>query len=215
MSYRLVIFDFDGTLADSAAWFRGVINGVAARYGFRPVSDEDFARLRGCDNRAVIRHLGVPGWKMPLIANHMRRLAARDADRIALFPPAVGLLRTLKARGVLLAVVTSNAEANVRRIMGPDGAALIDFFECGTSMFGKAAKFRRVLKRAGATPGEAICVGDEARDIEAAAAAGIASGAVTWGYATEALLRAQGPTHVFDSMEAIAAAVLRQPHAAV
>ncbi len=31
MPYRLVIFDFDGTLADSAAWFRGVINGVAQR----------------------------------------------------------------------------------------------------------------------------------------------------------------------------------------
>jgi phosphoglycolate phosphatase len=204
MPYRLVIFDFDGTLADSAAWFRGVINGVAERYGFRTVSDEDIAALRRQDSRAIIRHLGIPAWKMPFIAHHMRRLAARDAEAIRLFDGAAELLATLKARGIVVAVVSSNAEANMRRIMGPGTAALVDHFEGGASHFGKAAKFRRVLRRARVAPHEAIAIGDEVRDIEAASAAGIAAGAVTWGYADPDLLRERRPALVFERMDEIA-----------
>ncbi len=48
---------------------------------------------------------------------------------------------------------------------------------------------------------EAICVGDEARDIQAASEAGLASGAATWGYATRELLERQRPTMVFASMD--------------
>jgi phosphoglycolate phosphatase len=207
MPYRLVIFDFDGTLADSAAWFRCVINGVAQRYGFKTVSDEDVARLRRQDNRAIIRHLGVPAWKIPLVANHMRRLAARDADAIRLFDGAEALLRDLKRHGIRIAVVSSNREDNVRRVMGPEVAALVDAFECGASLFGKAARFRRVMRRTGVGPGETIAIGDEDRDIEAAAAAGVASGAVAWGYADPDFLRGRSPTLLFESMDEIARAV--------
>jgi phosphoglycolate phosphatase len=207
MPYRLVIFDFDGTLADSAAWFRGVINGVALRHGFKTVSDEDIARLRRQDNRAIIRHLGVPAWKIPAVANHMRRLAARDADAIPLFEGAEELLRGLKRHGITVALVSSNREDNVRRIMGPEVAGLVDVFECGASLFGKAAKFRRVLRRTGIEPGETIAIGDEDRDIEAAAAAGVASGAVAWGYADPDFLRGRSPTLLFERMDDIVRAV--------
>ena len=53
VTYQLVIFDFDGTLADSAGWIRRVINDVAQRYRFRSVTDEEFESLRGADTRAV------------------------------------------------------------------------------------------------------------------------------------------------------------------
>ena len=58
-----------------------------------------------------------------------------------------------------------------------------------------------MLERTGARQEEAICVGDEARDIAAASEAGLASGAATWGYATRELLERQRPTMVFASMD--------------
>src|SRR5262245_37023357 len=105
--YDLAIFDFDGTLADNAAWFRANINKVARRYGFRQVTDAELERLRGLRSAAIIRYLGVPAWKMPFIASHMRKLVARDAHQIALFDGVDTLLSSLTERGVTVAIATS------------------------------------------------------------------------------------------------------------
>ena len=61
---------------------------------------------------------------------------------------------------------------------------------------------------AGVGAAQAIAIGDEVRDIEAARAAGIACGAVTWGYAAPEALRALGPDLVFERMEDIAPSLM-------
>ena len=205
--YDLAIFDFDGTLADSAAWFRSRINQVAQRYGFRQVTDAELERLRGQPSAAIIRYLGVPVWKIPFIASHMRMLVARDAHRIALFDGVDALLASLAARGVTIAIATSNSEANVRRILGDVNARRISHYACGASLFGKAAKLEAILSRQRASPERAIAIGDEVRDLEAARKAGLAAGAVGWGYATVELLRAQQPDYLFSSMDDIRQAI--------
>jgi phosphoglycolate phosphatase len=208
--YDLAIFDFDGTLADSAAWFRSAINHVALRYGFRQVSDEELDELRGQPTAAIIRYLGVPAWKIPLIASYMRRLIARDAHQIGLFDGVDALLSSLVECGVTVAIVTSNSEANVRRILGEHNSRRIDHYACGASLFGKAAKFRSVIKTTKARLDRTIAIGDEVRDLAAARKAGLAAGAVGWGYATVDLLRAQQPDYLFSSMDEIRQA-LTQP----
>ncbi len=207
MTYRLAIFDFDGTLADSFPWFVGVLNGVARRYGFRQVRPDELETLRGCDARALMRHLQVPAWKLPFIARHMRRLMARDIAGIAAFDGVSGLLRTLAERGVTIAVVSSNSVDNIRRVLGPDSAALVQRYACGASLFGKPAKFRSVLRDTGTPAAAAIAIGDETRDIEAARRVGIACAAVTWGYARADVLAAGRPDFLFDRMDQIAPAI--------
>ena len=207
-AYNMVIFDFDGTLADSVTWFSTVFNEVARRYRFRQATPSELEVLRGEGVPGILRALGVARWKVPLIARHMRMLVARDIDQIRLFHGARQLVHDLADAGVRLALVSSNAESNVRRLLGPETAARIDHFACGASLHGKGAKFRAVLAEAGIPPARAIAIGDEVRDIDAAASAGIASGAVGWGYATRAALTAHGPTVMFDDMGAIAPYVL-------
>jgi phosphoglycolate phosphatase len=85
-------------------------------------------------------------------------------------------------------------------VLGP-ATRLITRFDCGAAMFGKHWKFRRVVRRLRTKPAETICIGDEIRDIEAAKAAGMDSGAVTWGYALPTALQAAAPTHLFNSIE--------------
>jgi phosphoglycolate phosphatase len=206
--YDLAIFDFDGTLADSAAWFRSRINQVAQRYGFRQVTDEELERLRGQPSAAIIRYLGVPAWKIPFIASHMRKLLGRDAHRIALFDGVDALLSSLAQRGVAVAIATSNSEANVRRILGNVNAKRISHYACGASLFGKAAKLEAILKRQQVRPERTIAIGDEVRDLEAARKAGLTAGAVGWGYATIELLRAQRPDYLFSSMDDIRQAII-------
>ena len=208
MPYTLAIFDLDGTLVDSFPWFLRTINDVADRFGFRRVVHEDVERLRHASTREILDFLEVPLWRLPAIARHARRLKAEAAAEISLFDGAEAMLRALADNGVQLALVTSDNEANARQKLG-DAASLFSHFDCAASLFGKPAKFRRVIRRAGVDPSRAIAIGDEARDIEAARNVGIACGAVMWGYAAPAALRALGPDHTFERMDEIAEVLRR------
>lgn len=207
MRYKLVIFDFDGTLADSFGWLSAIFNEIADRFGFRRIDEAEGERLRGLGARQIVRELGIAGWKIPFIAIHVRRRMAADLGAIGLFPGVDAMLRGLAARGVAIAVVSSNSEANVRRVLGPELAALVTYFGCGAGLWAKPAKFRKLLRRAGVAPHEALAVGDELRDQEAARQVGLAFGAATWGFTTAAALRAAGPDWAFGEVAEIVGAV--------
>lgn len=204
MTYRLVIFDFDGTLADSYPLFLDLLNALAAEFNFRRMEEHEVDTLRGVGARQVARHLGVPMWKMPAIARSMRRRLSEVIDQVPLFDGVDSLLRRLSIRGIAVAVVTSNSEENVRRALGPENAALIDYYECDVSVFGKRAALRRALKRSGIPAHEALCIGDEIRDVEAARAARIPFAGVSWGYTRPEALLAHSPVAVFATVDELA-----------
>lgn len=212
--YRLAIFDFDGTLADSGDWFLSIADELAERFRFRTVAPAEIAALRGSTTRDVIRQLGIPRWKLPAIGRYVHARFAEQTDRIALFDGIAPVLRLLRESGVRLALVTSNAEYNARAILGAD-AALIEWFECGASLFGKAPRYRRVLRRSGIALRDTISIGDETRDIVAAKKVGIASAAVLWGYANRTVLERLEPDLLLETPAAVVDAVLgRIPAAA-
>jgi phosphoglycolate phosphatase len=67
-AYQLVIFDFDGTLADSSEWMVRTFSEVAHRFGARPISLDEARALRECSTRDVVARLGTPLWRLPQIA---------------------------------------------------------------------------------------------------------------------------------------------------
>ncbi|ARQ01500.1 HAD hydrolase-like protein [Pseudorhodoplanes sinuspersici] len=201
--YKLAIFDLDGTLADSFPWFLRVVNDVAREFDFKPIDAGEIDALRRKGSREILKSLDVPLWKLPMIASRMRGLKRSHLQNIPLFAGVPAMLKALKEAGTLLALVSSDNEANARLQLGPDHALLFNHFDCGASLFGKAAKFSRVMKRAGVPPQQTIAIGDEARDCEAARAAGIAFGAVTWGYADPDILRSLNPDEIFSTVDDI------------
>lgn len=200
MKYPLVSFDFDGTLADSLPWFMDAMNVAAEKFRFKKVAPHEREALRGLDNRAIIKALGVPLWKVPAIAKEMRAMAANAG--LPLFPGSAHLLKELKANGHTVAIVTSNSRENVEAILG-EHKSLVDHWECGASLFGKKSKLKKLLKKSGFSPSQAIYIGDELRDIDAAKECGVASGAVAWGYALPSALQKREPDLYFGEMKEI------------
>jgi len=198
MDYRLIIFDFDGTLADSFGWAAGLVNQFADQYGFRRIEPHEQESLRSLDAKTLIQHLGVPAWKIPIMAAHVRKLMGQQIEQIPLFGGISDQLRCLAAGGATLAVVSSNAEPNIRRVLGVENTALIRYFECGAGIFGKAPKLKSVLRKSGVPPAQAILVGDELRDQHAADQVQMAFGAVAWGYTKYDALLAHTPAVAFD-----------------
>lgn len=209
MKYRLVIFDFDGTLADTAEWMSTVLQRAAVRFKFRQTTRAEVQMLRGLPNKEILRYLGVPLWKLPSIAIWARQVSANEAAHTKLFAPIRKVLSDLRSAGILLGVVTSNSEENVRRVLGAETASQIGFYECGASLFGKAARIRAIVRKSGIAPSETLAIGDESRDMDAAKAAGVAAGAAGWGYATEDLLRSCEPQEFFRSPEEIPARLIK------
>lgn len=206
-AYSLVIFDFDGTLADSFPWFCSVLDQTADKFGLNRVKPEEIESLREHSSREALNRLGVPMWKLPAIANYMRGLAVEGISAIPLFPGAGATLAALHRGGVRLALVSSNAEAAVRAVLGP-ASDLIDRYACGSSLWGKASKFRSVLRGLGADHSQTLAIGDEIRDIDAAREAGLAAGAITFGYNSRQALAEHNPDYLFDDYDDLLSVVI-------
>ena len=204
LKYHLAIFDSDGTLADTLPWMRSIFNDLADTHGFRRVEPHEQDRFRDLHGIALLRELRLPPWKLPRVVSDMRRRMTEHAGRLSLFPGVSEMLHQLSAAGIQLAIVSSNSRENVERVLQADNARLISWYGCGVSILGKASRLPQALRQCSVSPAQAIYIGDEVRDAEAAAKTGIAFGAVTWGHHPAELLRAQNPTHVFTGVEEIA-----------
>jgi phosphoglycolate phosphatase len=117
------------------------------------------------------------------------------------------MLSALARGGLTTALVTSDSEANARRALG-SSVSCISHFACGASLFGKASKFKQVMRAAGVLAAATLAIGDEVRDAEAAKAAGIDFAGVAWGYASVEALTKTGPVTVFANVSEIPAWVL-------
>jgi phosphoglycolate phosphatase len=195
--YKLVVFDSDGTLADTLPWVASAFNKLATQHGFSPVTEADHKKLRTLSTRHLLQHFKIPLWKIPAIVAGVRKLMAKHIDEFSLFDGVTESLQQLHRNGITLGIVSSNSRENVRRILGPSNAELIRHYACGASVFGKAPKLRAVLKASGIPAREGIYLGDEVRDAEAARKAGMAYGAIGWGYHTLETLRAQDAEEYF------------------
>jgi len=200
VKYKLIIFDFDGTLADSFPFALSIMDQVIDKYGLKRIDQSEIEVLRSYDARKIMKYVGLPVWKVPAIGNHVMALLAKEIHHLSLFKGVDRLLQNLSAKGIELAIATSNSYENVCQVLGPENAALIQYYECGVPIFGKPAKLRKILKKSGVHPEEAICIGDEIRDIQAAKKVKIPFGAVAWGFTKVEALQAHSPNEVFASV---------------
>ncbi len=205
MPYRLIAFDFDGTLADTFSWFSGALDGLADRFRFRKPSPSERQAMRSMHATDILRMLNVPLWKMPAIAAHTRHLMTIERDRLHCFNGVDEMLAAARQQAQTLAVVSSNSLENVRAVLGEANADRFDHFQCGVDLFGKSSKIKKLLKATRTPAGDCLLIGDEIRDVLAARDAGIHSAAVAWGYNTAEALASCRPDLTFDSVESLTA----------
>lgn len=196
----LIIFDFDGTLADTWDWLANEIVAGAPSLGYRAVTREELESLRSISTREVFKTLGISWWRTVKVARHLRRSAEARMNEIRLFDGASELIEAVHSAGWVIALVSSNSEVVVRHVLGGRLMPLVKQVDCGGAVFGKASKLKRVLRNCGVERGNAVFVGDETRDLDAAEAAGIRGLAVEWGYASADLLRRVAPGRTVASM---------------
>lgn len=202
-----IVFDFDGTLADSFPLALSVWNEMAEPLGLRSLDLAAGLRLRGMPPRAVLSELGVAWHQTPRLLGEAKRRFGARIDEIAPFPTMASVLRECVSRGMALHVVTSNSVANVEAFLSRHDLDVFETVHSATTLWGKGRPLKHLRRRLGDSP--MVYVGDEVRDVEAARSAAIPIIAVAWGYNTAELLESAGPDYLVREPGALLAAVDR------
>ena len=194
----VLLFDFDGTIADAYKVLLTIFNDLAREYGYSLIEDDSWRKLSA---REVLARAGVPWWRLPFLRNEAIKRQSAQLSTIHPFAGIPELLATLTARGYRWGVITSNARENVEKFLTSHGITGYEFIYSDHSIFGKHKVINRCLEDHYIfmrTVGQVLYVGDEVRDIEAARKSRIKIVAVTWGFNDAQLLEEHKPDFLIN-----------------
>ncbi|WP_151988779.1 HAD family hydrolase [Acinetobacter oleivorans] len=198
--YQAIIFDLDGTLVDSFHFFLSVLNQLSAKYKFKSVELHEVEQYKHLSPKEIMKEMNVSRWKLPWIAKDFIQLMKERDQDVYMFEGMRDHLIELHKRGYTLAIITSNSKENCQSILGTELCELFSHIDGGSSIFGKAKRIKHVLSILDVSKNQAIYVGDQTTDGEAAHKAGIDFAAVGWGYTSAEKLKTIQPKVVLTDL---------------
>jgi phosphoglycolate phosphatase len=217
-----IVYDLDGTLANTAEDLMATLNAVLGREGLAPLPVENGPSMVGGGARALIeRGFAASGRTLDpqkleaLFGDFLTHYNAHIADRTQLYPGVETALAAFARAGWRQAVCTNKTEGLAKLLMNRLGVAERFAFICGQDTFGvckpDATPLLKTIAACGGASERAIMVGDSATDIKTARAAGLPVIAVDYGYA-DVPVAELGPDRVvshFDQLMEACGALLR------
>ncbi|NEQ55101.1 MAG: HAD-IA family hydrolase [Leptolyngbya sp. SIO3F4] len=196
----VLIFDFDGTIADTLDTIVTITNRLAAHYGYPQTTPERLKYLRTLSTGELLAQSHVPLFQVPFLMRRVRRELRQDVNTIETFEHLNRVLSALAGDGHTMMIASSNTPSTINFFLRRHGLNQVFSEVYGNiGLLGKARSLRRIMRRHRLIPEEILYIGDETRDIEAARCQGIAVAAVSWGFSERSALEAQGPTFLVDN----------------
>jgi phosphoglycolate phosphatase len=206
---KLIVFDFDGTLADTLDTLMRITNRLASEFGYPQIDDLQLADLQYLSSWEIIKLSRVSLWKIPFLLRRVKQEFHKEVINVKLFPGTIEVLATLKAQGYRLGIVSSNSESNIRCLLRQYHIEHLFDFVTTAHTFGKGGAIGKIIKQYGLPKHEVIYVGDEIRDIHAARSIGIKIVAVGWGFNHPNALMNQQPDLFITKPQALPIALGR------
>ncbi|HUN90824.1 MAG TPA: HAD-IA family hydrolase [Burkholderiaceae bacterium] len=205
-SLDLVVFDWDGTLADSTSIIARAIQASAADLGLEVPSFQRASHVIGLGLREALAR-AVPDLREGQRADFAERyrahyLAAEEAVR--LFDGVVEMIDALRAGGATLAIATGKTRAGLERALATAGLqGCFAAIRCADQAEPKPhpAMLLELMAETTVAPARTVMIGDTTHDLAMAAAAGTRAVAVAYGAHPRSELEARAPERVFDSVE--------------
>lgn len=199
MTYQTLVFDFDGTIADTLGETRLIFNRLAPEYGIREVAEHELDHLRHLSLGALLDHLDIPKRRVPILIARGTGMMRGNITRLKMIEGMSEMLIELRRHVRSFGILTSNSTANVDLFLRTHGLReQFDFISSTSKLTGKAKHLKAILKTFSLRPGELLYIGDELRDVKASQKAGVPIAAVTWGFNSRAALAAAKPDYLFD-----------------
>lgn len=193
-----LVFDFDGTIADTLSEALRLFNRLAPVYGYKQLPPEDLPKARNMTTKQFIRAYEIPRMKIPSLIREGRRIFGKRISEIKPIEGMPEVLRALRPEVRTLGILTSNAKINVEAFLSKEELAFFDFVSTVPKLGGKAKNLKAIMKTFTLEPTEVAYAGDETRDLKAARKAGVRCVGVTWGFNQREVLAQMGPDILVD-----------------
>lgn len=171
-----ILFDFDGTIADTISAGLEIINSHAEKYGYKKLDGDintHFSALQ------LVKMAEVKLWKLPYLIYQLKKKLSERSDELKVLPEAPELIKKLNDAGYELGILTSNSLKTVKSFLKKyELNSFFSFLRTDVSLFGKKkalAKAKKVINK------KIVYIGDELRDIEACRKNDIPIVSVPWG----------------------------------
>ncbi|MDD3605740.1 MAG: HAD-IA family hydrolase [Candidatus Cloacimonas acidaminovorans] len=204
-----LLFDFDGTIADSLQLGLKIANNLAPQFGYPPFTENDIQHFRSLTWHKIAREMQIPFYKIPKIVT----IAFKEYKRlISELEPCAGIvemINELALKEIPMALLSSNTVENVHLFLTNHKIDSFLWIEGTSGILNKAKDIKKRLKKHKISTNEVIYIGDEIRDIEAAHNCGLKVIAVTWGFHTAEFLASYKPDFLVNEPKAIVEIVNR------
>jgi phosphoglycolate phosphatase len=197
--FKSIIFDFDGTLADSRDIVLKVYRRLAEKHNLPELSPEKLEELKNLPIKDRFKMMRYPLYKVPEVFKEMKQTYREHLPALKPFPGMKEVLLNLTERGYQLYVLSSNSIENIRYFLNHHDMEFFAGITTSPGLFGKHRTLAKLLRRHRISPLEALYVGDELRDIQACRTAGIQVLSVAWGYDSLSLLVSGKPDYLATS----------------
>ncbi len=199
MKKQLLLFDFDGTIADTFLHIVNIGNRLADEFKFNPIRPQDIEPLKNNSVEETIKYLKVPVLKVPSILLRARQELHKEIKQVQPIKHLPETLQELREAGYELGIITTNSAKNVSEFLRHHNLDVFDFISSTSKVFGKSQSLKRLIRQKQRDLSDVFYVGDEIRDILAAQKTGIAMIAVGWGFNSKDALARHNPDYLIHS----------------
>ncbi|AUS86123.1 MULTISPECIES: HAD-IA family hydrolase [Lysinibacillus] len=198
-----IIFDFDGTLADSTAVFASAWNTLAQKYKFKGIELKEIDTLKKLSISERSKLFDFPMYKLPMILPQFYKLYRQSLNDVHLFEGMKELLIEIDKRGYKILIISSNSKENILEFLKMNGIHCVADVLCSNRIFGKDKVMKKFLKEANVDSSNVVYIGDEQRDIVACKKAGIPIIWVEWGYDAKEVVQNDEPEYSVSTPQEI------------
>ena len=194
---KLLIFDFDGTIANTLNGMYEIYKIMAKKYKLDILSKEAFIAYKKLPILERLQKQNIPLYAIPKIIRDSQKLQMTFLTEAKPFEGIKDVLNELKTMYTLI-IVSSNKKDFIKAFLKTHDMKVFEKVYGKAEIFGKAKKIKKALKKMHAEVTDTIYIGDETRDLKACQELNLDIISVSYGYDDKALLLAEGAMHIID-----------------
>ncbi|MGL5076800.1 MAG: HAD-IA family hydrolase [Waterburya sp.] len=197
MAAKVVLFDFDGTIADTYQAIANITNQLSTEFGYKALNSEELLLIKNLSSREIVKRSEISIFKLPFLVRRVRTELSKEIAELAPINGISQALLELKNRGYVLGIVTSNIKENVEIFLAKNQLnSIFSYIYSSTAIFGKHRIINQLIKDNQLNNSDVIYVGDETRDIRSARKSNVGIVAVGWGFNSAEILQEYQPDYL-------------------